>query len=167
VSSEDTSLHIGSLLIIDCSPGEPLPKLPEPDHGPGTSRQFIGINDAISIIPRGYVDHEIPVAWPPHQRKNPYSGDDPANFTVTCNGGGERSYHPSGNRAFSVRELACIQGFPLEHRFNGTRAQRIKQIGNAVPPVFAAAIFRQVEQSMRETDRKERAAVREATISID
>lgn len=39
-------------------------------------------------------------------------------------------------RCLTVREAAQIQGFPADHNFYGSRDDCIKQIGNAVPPLF-------------------------------
>ena len=51
-----------------------------------------------------------------------------------------RCIHPFQNRALTPREGARIQSFPDSFRFCGTRAQIVKQIGNAVPPLLATAI---------------------------
>ena len=49
--------------------------------------------------------------------------------------------HPSENRTLSIREAARIQTFPDRFRFAGHHASnRYRQIGNAVPPLMAAAI---------------------------
>lgn len=48
--------------------------------------------------------------------------------------------HPFQDRALTPREGARLQGFPDEFRFIGTRAQVIKQIGNAVPPLLGRVI---------------------------
>lgn len=46
--------------------------------------------------------------------------------------------HPIENRRYSVREIARIQSFPDEFRFNAIPLQsQYKVIGNAVPPVMA------------------------------
>lgn len=47
--------------------------------------------------------------------------------------------HPSGIRYFTDRELACLQGFSFEHRFDPRGAK--KQIGNAVSPIVAKMFF--------------------------
>jgi DNA (cytosine-5)-methyltransferase 1 len=51
-----------------------------------------------------------------------------------------RCIHPYQNRALTPREGARIQSFPDRFRFCGTRAQIVKQIGNAVPPLLAKAL---------------------------
>jgi DNA (cytosine-5)-methyltransferase 1 len=41
-------------------------------------------------------------------------------------------------RRLSVRERACLQGFPISFQFFGkTYTEKLKMIGNALPPVFA------------------------------
>lgn len=45
--------------------------------------------------------------------------------------------HPMENRPLTIREAARIQTFPDDFIFWGTAAQKIQQIGNAIPPVLA------------------------------
>lgn len=45
-------------------------------------------------------------------------------------------------RMLQPRELARAQGFPDEYEFHGTREERVKQIGNAVPVGLATALCR-------------------------
>ncbi len=47
-------------------------------------------------------------------------------------------------RMLSPRELARAQGFPDSYQFTGNRHDVVKQIGNAVPPPVAAALFEAV-----------------------
>jgi len=58
-----------------------------------------------------------------HYARNPASG---------------RFLHPEQDRGLSVREAALLQGFPADYAFAGTLDERFRQVGNAVPPPFAA-----------------------------
>jgi DNA (cytosine-5)-methyltransferase 1 len=56
--------------------------------------------------------------------------------------GGENTVRlgPKRVRYLTLREAACIQSFPVNHVFVGTRLHVTKQIGNAVPPILAEAV---------------------------
>lgn len=49
-------------------------------------------------------------------------------------------YDSSQARTISVREAARLQSFPDGFRFSGTMNPAFRQIGNAVPPLFAYAV---------------------------
>jgi DNA (cytosine-5)-methyltransferase 1 len=45
---------------------------------------------------------------------------------------------PDGYRRLTVRERACCQGFPISFQFYGrTYGEKLKMVGNAIPPLFA------------------------------
>lgn len=48
------------------------------------------------------------------------------------------------HRRLRTPELAALQGFPAGYELVGTRRERVRQIGNAVPPPLAAVMVRQV-----------------------
>lgn len=54
--------------------------------------------------------------------------------------------HPTLNRAISVREAARLQTFPDSFIFCGTKDSQYQQVGNAVPPIMAESIAKELSQ---------------------
>jgi DNA (cytosine-5)-methyltransferase 1 len=54
--------------------------------------------------------------------------------------------HPSENRGLSVREAARLQSFPDSYCFQGSIGKQQQQVGNAVPPLLAYAVFKSLLQ---------------------
>lgn len=61
-----------------------------------------------------------------------------------------RYLHPDQNRPITHREAARIQSFPDTFEFRGSKIEIARQIGNAVPPLMAKAIARQVVSCLEE-----------------
>jgi len=59
-----------------------------------------------------------------------------------------RPVHPTQDRVLTVREAARLASFPDWYRFPWQVAEAWSQIGNSVPPLMAAAVFRSIRASL-------------------
>lgn len=62
--------------------------------------------------------------------------------------GSGRWGHPVSPRVLSIREVARIQGFPDSYEFVGTYNQQAGQLGNAVPPLLAEKVVRDLDEQL-------------------
>ena len=51
------------------------------------------------------------------------------------------------SRRLRTTELAALQGFPKDYQFHGSRREKVRQIGNAVPPPLAQAVFSSISSA--------------------
>ena len=83
---------------------------------------------------------------------------DPEKPSPTVTRSGYRDFiHPFQDRMLTVRELACLQTFPVDWEITGVRLDsyshnrhvemtQFGQVGNAVPPVLARAVAEAVKR---------------------
>jgi DNA (cytosine-5)-methyltransferase 1 len=148
------------LIIIGACPGEILPPFPGTTHGPG-KLPFVTIYDVLRRIRNFDVPPNMSHYTP--KSAQPYDARKPLQHCIKCDGSNP---HPNGQRTFTLFELAALQGFPPTHRFFGTMTDIRKQIGNAVPSMFAKALFERIMLTLGESDRK-RAAHKTEIVDLD
>ncbi len=143
---------IGDLPAVAAGESDPA----DPMHRSATHRP--GTLDTIRAVPhdggsrpagvgpkcldrvRGFYDVYGRLAWDQpaititHYARNPASG---------------RYVHPEQDRGLTIREAATLQGFPRGYAFHGTFDAVFKQIGEAVPPMFAAAVAAHVAGELK------------------
>lgn len=76
---------------------------------------------------------------------------DKPSYTITTyfNRPGNGTYvHPIHERVLSVREAARFQGFKDDYYIHGNKAQTLKQIGNAVPPILAYQLAKKIKEKI-------------------
>ena len=130
---------------------------PAPTHAPREKAPLLGlqpwlsIGEALAHIPEPELAPHIPnhTCSKYKLRFNGYLGNrrvDPTlpAPTVTARGDNKGGvvvlHHPNNHRRMSARELASTQSFPLEFAFQCNRSIAYRLIGNAVPPMLAAAL---------------------------
>ncbi|QIX00387.1 hypothetical protein AMS68_005904 [Peltaster fructicola] len=139
------------IMVASC-PGEPLPTMLEPTHGPRL-QSYVTVADVLEAR-----KHDVPLpGMDVHsilkEPSQPWDAEEPLRRCVMTNGAG---LHPSGERTFTLFELAGLQHFPPWFRFAGRAADIKRQIGNAVPPSFGVPWFKHLLQALKDEDNKVR-----------
>lgn len=141
------------LIIIGAAPGEQLPPWPAPTHGNGPGlKPWVTEAMAIGRFPRNVTHHDIQNA-----RRvfgvAPRNPNMPLPKTICCSGA-QGMMHYSGQRDYTIRELATLQGFALNHEFVGpTRTAIKRQIGNAFPASVSKVFFQTIRKFLERHDR--------------
>jgi site-specific DNA-cytosine methylase len=140
------------VIVIASCPGQELPSFPAKTHGPGL-KPLVTIRDILAQVPQhppSIMSHAVKRNFPA------YNPDVPLRGCITSGGVTQKSggYHPNGRRDFNLQEMAQMQGFSADHRFYGNITSIRRQIGNAVPPVFAKKLFKSIIPALEETDKK-------------
>lgn len=136
-------------------------RFPQPTFGKGRGREWVSIREALDGMPdpdgsnelKNHVYSAYKLAFRNFTGHRPTNPDKPCPTVLARgNGGGGVCAipHYNGQRRLTVRESAVIQTFPMDFEFVGAMNACYRQIGNAVPVLFA----RQLGVSLLEAGRE-------------
>ena len=115
-----------------------------------SSKHSESLMRVIRNVPEGGVMKDIPIKFRPKTGFGNSYGRlwwNRPSTTLTRNFGtpsSARCIHPKCDRALTTREGARLQSFNDNFKFYGSRQKKNLQIGNAVPPILAEALAKQV-----------------------
>ena len=109
-------------------------------------------NAGKEVLPKEHLTKSIYSGTWTRMRKDEISVTITTRFDTPSSG---KFTHPYLNRAITVREAARIQSFPDSFRFVGNKGSQMKQVGNAVPPLLAAAIADVIMKDIKEDSANE------------
>lgn len=114
-------------------------------------KQGQGKNDFNKLIEQGVIDKKYKLTSGFANTYGRLVEDQPCT-TITNNmstPSGLRCIHYGQDRALTPREGARIQSFPDWFQFVGDKANVTTQIGNAVPPLLAIALAKQIDSALK------------------
>jgi DNA (cytosine-5)-methyltransferase 1 len=103
------------------------------------------VKSVIKLVPEGKNHKSLPPGIGESRKFNEawtrYHSQKPSR---TIDTGHRNHFHYKWDRVPTVRENARLQSFKDTFEFSGTRTQQNKQVGNAVPPLLAYALAKQI-----------------------
>ncbi|KAK8092224.1 C-5 cytosine-specific DNA methylase [Apiospora kogelbergensis] len=145
------------LIMLGACPGEPLPDYPSPTHAqtpvPGVTNAYRTVYESLRGLPppNDEANRDADPLHHFHKTRDdaPWDPDRLLPRAITCNGG-YGNHHWSGQRDFTRREYATLNGFPRRYEFRGRHYQR--QIGNAFPARFTRCLYRHLRRCLERAD---------------
>ncbi|TGO57273.1 hypothetical protein BOTNAR_0204g00170 [Botryotinia narcissicola] len=139
------------IILASCS-GEPLPHMlqytyHDPQHLHPSQKPYLTPSKVLSAIPAHAPNHDPSSERLHRATYTPWDGSIICRAILTSGAG---IGLPNGARGMTNRELAALQGFPLKHVFYGLEIK--KQVGNAVPPIFARRLLESVRRQLERRD---------------
>ncbi|MCR5590831.1 MAG: DNA cytosine methyltransferase [Lachnospiraceae bacterium] len=106
----------------------------------------------MTFVPQGGNWRNVPPELWDTQRDNRHSSVyrrlEEDGRSVTIDTGHMNYFHPVFNRVPTVRESARLQSFPDDFLFEGKSGAQFKQVGNAVPPLLAYAVAKEIKRTL-------------------
>ncbi len=139
-------------------PKRERPRFPEQTHsrdGINGYRRWVSIAEALRNVPEPTETHKLKNHvcsnykvsirdFTGHRRTDPAKPSP----TILARGNGKGGvcaiHHPNNLRRLSVRESAIVQTFPKNFEFAGGLNSMYRQVGNAVPVLFAQMLAREI-----------------------
>lgn len=104
----------------------------------------------ITLVPEGGSIKDVPIELRGGRNYHALLRKMDRNKPALCIDTGHRTYfHYEEKRIPSTREVARLQSFPDSYIFIGPRNDQQKQVGNAVPPLLAEIIAKQILNFLR------------------
>lgn len=101
--------------------------------------------DIINMIPDGGKISDLPEEyWNIRKYNKAFQRMNSKSQSNTIDTGHRNYFHYSKNRIPTVRESARIQSFPDDFIFKCSKTSQYKQVGNAVPPILAYEIAKEI-----------------------
>ena len=101
--------------------------------------------EIIALVPDGGNYKDLPIELQETRKVHiAWTRLNSARPSITIDTGHFHHFHYQYNRVPSARESARIQSFPDTFVFLGNKTSKLKQIGNAVPPLMAEAIANEI-----------------------
>lgn len=99
----------------------------------------------ISLVPDGGNYKDLPTKLQSTRRVNiAWTRLDSSKPSFTIDTGHNHHFHYKYNRVPTVRESARLQSFPDTFIFKGGKLSELRQVGNAVPPLLAKIVAKQL-----------------------
>jgi DNA (cytosine-5)-methyltransferase 1 len=115
--------------------------------------------ERMKYVPQGGNWKDVPPELWDTQRHNRHSSaykrlsfNEPS---ITIDTGHMNYFHPIFHRVPTVRESARLQSFPDSFIFCGNQGEQYRQVGNAVPPLMAKEIAKEIMRILKEHDTNE------------
>jgi DNA (cytosine-5)-methyltransferase 1 len=129
------------------------PSKPEAGHAKRHRSVEWAIRDLIRVkdesIPNQSEYFQAGIAKTGHGQGDEISKRTLPGYTVRANAKSRVQFHYRLKRRLTMRECARLQTFPDDFVFPHPPTNTIKQIGNAVPPILAYQVARQIEGFLR------------------